>query len=341
MTQYGLTAFGSAIGEAVAVADVAAEYTDDVARILEYGYRNIHRCPPQLGLTDVAFAAGRRALRAAELDSEEIDLVVLATTDIAEYLYWDAAAHVQHRLGAHRAEAVLIDQGCAGGTTCFDLVAGRLATHPEYRRALVIGANRTCDAYWNRMDTHSLLFSDGAAAAVAERGASWWRWQTTQTLSDGSRSEFFRLQEGGAAHPFAKDSVVSGEGPRVRDASDMMEHFDYDAERFAAFVDLMNDRVREVVQRACDRVGAKPADLARLVLLNDNSRTLTEQAARLDVPLERTNHEVAMEYGHFGAADHIFNLQHLHNSGGTVHGDLVALAGMGRGMHWSCTLLEA
>ncbi|MEU3528784.1 3-oxoacyl-[acyl-carrier-protein] synthase III C-terminal domain-containing protein [Streptomyces sp. NPDC038707] len=333
---YGLMSFGSALGEPAAVADIASEYTEDVERVREYGYRHIHRVPDGVGLTDLAVDAARAALEESGTEPAELDLVILAVTDISEYLYWDPAASLQHRLGAHRAEAVLVDQGCVGGISCFDLLAGRFATHPEYRRALVVGANRTCEAYWNRMDTHSLLFSDGAAATVAGRGHPRLRWRASEVLSDGRYADLFRLEQGGAADPFR-----GGEAPGpARDAWDLMEFFDYDAERFEAFVDLMDDRVREVVARACKRIGASVSDLARAVLLNDNIGTLTKVAGRLGVPLERTNADISLERGHFGAADHILNLQHHRASGDFRDGDLIALAGMGRGMHWGCTLLE-
>ncbi|MFD5438148.1 3-oxoacyl-ACP synthase III family protein [Kitasatospora sp. NPDC127067] len=333
---YGLMSFGSALGEPVAVADVASEYTKDVERVLAYGYRTVHRSPAGVGLTDLAVDAARAALDEAGTDPAELDLVVLAITDIPEYLYWDAAASLQDRLGARRAEAVLVGQGCVSGITCFDLLAGRFATHPEYQRALVVGANRTCEPYWNRMHTNSLLFSDGAGAAVAGRGHPELRWRASETISDGRCVDLFRMDQGGAADPFRGGRTP----PPARDAWGLMEFFDYDAERFQEFAGLMGERVHEVVARACKRIGASVPDLARVVLLNDNLGTLTKLADRLGVPVERTNLEISLERGHFGAADHLLDLHHHRASGHFGDGDLIALAGMGRGMHWSCTLLE-
>ncbi|WP_369230378.1 AMP-binding protein [Streptomyces sp. R21] len=128
---YGMMSFGSALGEPAAVAAIAPQYTEDVERVLEYGYRNIHRSPTEVGLTDLAEDAARAALEESGTEAAELDLLIVAITDIPEYLYWDPAASLQARLGAHRAEAVLVNQGCVGGITCFDLLApkGVAITH--------------------------------------------------------------------------------------------------------------------------------------------------------------------------------------------------------------------
>ena len=334
--EFGIAAFGSALGKRTAVADVVHDYTEDTARVLGQGYHAIHVAGQDVGLTDLAVDAAASALADAGVTADEVDLVVLAITDIPEHLYWDASAALAHRLRATRAEAVLVDQGCIGGITALDLVAGRLATHPDYETALVVGANRTCEQYWNRLETHSLLFSDGAAAALVRRDHGRLRWRVTETMTDGAHADHFRLDTGGASAPFGRGSAT----PRARDAWDVMEAFDFDADRFTAFVDEMNDRVRQVVERATARIGRSTADLARLVMLNDNARTLADVAGRLDIPMERTNAAFSLDHGHFGAADFLLGLGHLAASGVLADGDLVALAGMGRGMHWSAALLE-
>ncbi|GAA2658106.1 3-oxoacyl-ACP synthase III family protein [Streptomyces lunalinharesii] len=331
---YGLTAFGVATGEEVAVRDVVTEYTEDVERVLGYGYDRVHRALPEVSVTDLAVEAGARALENVPL--RDVDLVVLALTDLADYLYWDAAARVQRALGLSRAEAVLVDQGCIGGVTALDTVAGRFATHPDYDVALVIGANRTVEAYWNRLDTHSLLFSDGAVAAVAVRGAPALRWRASYAETDGRYADFFRMDVGGGRRPFAPGTGT----PAVRDAWDVVEQFDHDADRVAAYAEEIDERTARAVHRACRYAGCAEEDLARLVLLNDNARTLAAQAELVGVPLERTNARLAARHGHFGAADHLFCLAGMDAAGELAPGDLVALAANGRGMHWACAIVQ-
>lgn len=72
---YGLTAFGTALGEETAVKDVVADYTEDVERVLGYGYDFIHRAAPGTSVTDLAVEAGRRALTG--VNPRSVDLLVL------------------------------------------------------------------------------------------------------------------------------------------------------------------------------------------------------------------------------------------------------------------------
>jgi 3-oxoacyl-[acyl-carrier-protein] synthase-3 len=335
---FGIAGFGTALGAPSSVADTVAEYSEDIDRILGYGYRVVHRAAPDVQVTDLAHAAAKAALDEAGITAGEVDLVVLALTDLAEYLYWDAAAALQLRLGASNAEAVLISQACTATLAGLTLVAGRFAIQPDYRTALVIGANRCCEQYWNRMQTQSMVFSDGATAAVLRRDHGGLRWRAAHAITDGRFADFYRMDVGGAAEPFIAGQAT--EQPSARDAWDIMEFFDYDDEQFDGFARMIDARTREVVDQACQRAGVRRDDLSRVLLLHDNRRAVESMAAALGVPLERTNAEIGLSTGHLGAADQLYSLQRLQADGALAAGDLVALVGMGRGMHWACTLIE-
>jgi 3-oxoacyl-[acyl-carrier-protein] synthase-3 len=320
------------------VADAAHEYTADVDRVRGWEYRGFHRAKEGTGLTDLAVAAAGTALDRAGVAAAEVDLVVLAMSDIAEYLYWDAAAAVQGRLGADRAEALLLSQACGGGVAAFDLVAGKFATHPGYRTALVVGANRVCEPYWNRMEINTSVFSDGAAAAVMRRDHDSCRWLATEVISDGRYAGFMRMDVGGAAVPFG----TPGAGPaEVKSPFDRLdEFFEGDVRQMYKFVAMIRARNREVVEAACARAGVDLADLRRIVHFNDNVKQLTELARDLGVGLERTNVRPATEHAHVGCADQLLGLERHLADGDLARDDLVALSSTGSGMHWICTLLR-
>lgn len=335
---FGIVATGHALGVPVPVEEAAPGYVEDLRTVRGWGYRTFHRAEAGVGLTDLAVRAANEALAAAGTPAGEVDLVVLAMSDIAEHLYWDAAASVQARLEAHGAEAVLVNQACGGGVTAFDTVAGRFATHDDYDTALIIGANRVCEEYCNRMSANTCVNADGAAAALVRRGAGGCRWLTTETITDGRYADFYRLGAGGAGRPFTR---ALAEPVRVADSFDRLEEFfGGDIAAMFAFARSALGRNREVLERACVRAGVKPESITRVIHLNDNLKAFTDLAGELGMPIERTNAGLAMDHGHLGCADQIFGLDRLLASGELVSGDLVALTSMSSGMHWSCTLLR-
>ncbi|MGB3438345.1 MAG: 3-oxoacyl-[acyl-carrier-protein] synthase III C-terminal domain-containing protein [Actinophytocola sp.] len=334
-TQFGIVSLGHALGEPVDVAAAAADYTSDVDRVRRWGYQGFHRAPDGVGLTELAARAGTVALARAGCAPSEVDLVVLAMSDIAEYLYWDAAGATQARLGTHAAEAVLLTQACGGGVAAFDIVAGKFATHPGYHTALIIGANRVCEPYWNRMEINTSVYSDGAAAAVLRRDHPARRWLTTEIISDGRYADFMRMDVGAAARPFNGQADIAVKSPNLR----LEEFFAGDVRQMFEFVSTINTHNHEVVRRACARVDLTPDNLRRVIHFNDNVAALTNLAKDLGIPLDRTNVDLAVEHGHVGCADQLLSLEHHLDSGELDDGDVVALTSTASGMHWLCTLL--
>ena len=336
---FGIAGLGHALGEPVDVATVVADYTADTERVRSWGFRTFHRAAEGVGLTDLAAAAAQRALDAAGLVAADLDLVVLAVADLTEYLYWDAAAALQGRLAARAAEALLLSQACGGGVAAFDVVAGKFATHPEHDTALVVGANRVCEPYWNRMEINTSVFSDGAAAAVLRRDHPRLRWLVTEVATDGRYADFMRMDDGGAARPFgpATRGPVAVRSPSAR----MDEFFGGDLRKMFAFTAAVRAGTRDVVLRALERIGEPPAALSRLIHLHDNRPAFAELAKDLELPVERTNAELGLDHGHLGPADQLFALERHLAAGELAAADLVALTSTASGTHWMCTLLRA
>lgn len=335
---FGIAGFGEVLGERREVAAEAATYTGDAERVAGWGYRAFHQAPAGIGLTDLAAEAGAAALAEAGAGAGEVDLLVLAMSDIAEHLYWDPAGATQAKLAAHRAETVLLTQACGGGVAAFDVVAGKFATHPGYRTALIIGANRVCEPYWNRMEINTSIFSDGAAAALVRRDHGECRWLATEIISDGRYADFMRMDAGGTAAPFAPGLDRQ---PRVSSPTRRLEEFFAgDVLRMFEFVSTIRARNHEVVRRACARVGLIPDELRRLIHFNDNVPALTELAKDLGLSLDRTNVDIAVELGHVGCADQLLALRRHLADDEVAAGDVVALTSTASGMHWLCTLLR-
>ncbi|MFC4147951.1 3-oxoacyl-ACP synthase III family protein [Micromonospora mangrovi] len=340
---YGIVAIGESLGEPVKITDsVIDEYTTQHETVRSWGYRQFHCADESMQLTDLAVRACEEALKAAALDAAEVDLVVLAIADFAEYLCWDAAAAVQGRIGAVNAEAILVNQACCAGVMAFDTVAGRFATHENYQNALIVSSNRICDTYQNRMETSTSVLSDGAVAALVRRGHERGRWLATETITDGRYANFFRMDVGGTAQPFGTSGTDGTEDlqKQANPLGRVAEILGNDARRMLEFFRKFGGNMRAAVDRVCARTGIAPEQITRFIHLNDNQQAMSDIAKALNVPLERFNGDLALDLGHFGSADQMLALHRLMQAGELKEGDVVALTTLGGGMHWAVTLLR-
>src|SRR5579859_4287983 len=148
---------------------------DDMSKIVDTsdewisqrtGIRARHIAAKGEKTSDLALAAARRALDAAGLDSQAIDLIVLATTT-ADRTFPATAVRVQRALGLTHGAAFDVQAVCAGFVYAL-AVADNFLKVGQAKRALVIGAetfSRLLD--WEDRGT-CVLFGDGAGAVVLE-----------------------------------------------------------------------------------------------------------------------------------------------------------------------------
>jgi 3-oxoacyl-[acyl-carrier-protein] synthase III len=114
--------------------------------------------------SDLAIAASRRALDAAGVSADEVDLIVVATTT-PDDTFPATATKVQAGLGITRGAAFDVQAVCAGFVYAL-AVADNFIKAGQSNTALVIGAEtftRLLD--WNDRST-CVLFGDGAGAVV-------------------------------------------------------------------------------------------------------------------------------------------------------------------------------
>jgi 3-oxoacyl-[acyl-carrier-protein] synthase-3 len=116
--------------------------------------------------SDLAAVAGHRALAAAGLSAEDVDLLIVATCT-PDTVIPSTAAHVQKKMGAKNAAVFDLNAGCSGFIYSL-AVATSMIQSGAYRAALVIGCERvTWFLNWSLRDT-AVLFGDGAGAVVVE-----------------------------------------------------------------------------------------------------------------------------------------------------------------------------
>src|SRR5260370_32718801 len=128
-----------------------------------------HIAEPSQGSSDLALQASRRALDAAGVGAESIDLIVLATST-PDYIFPSTACLLQAKLGVKGCAAFDIQAVCSGFVYAL-ATADSFIRSGQYQRALVIAADALAGSLdWNDRGT-CVLFRDGAGAVVVAAAA--------------------------------------------------------------------------------------------------------------------------------------------------------------------------
>lgn len=115
--------------------------------------------------SELATVAAQRALAAAGVKGEEIDLIILATAS-PDTLIPNIASTVQANIGAS-CGAFDINAACSGFLYGLGLASSQIKSG-QSKKVLVIGAERLSFYLdWSRRET-AVLFGDGAGAVVVE-----------------------------------------------------------------------------------------------------------------------------------------------------------------------------
>jgi len=123
-----------------------------------------HIADEKQGSSDLALEASRRALDAAGVAADDLDLIVVATST-PDYIFPSAACLLQAKLGVKGSAAFDVQAVCSGLVYAL-ATADTFIRSKQYKKALVVGAevfSRILD--WNDRGT-CVLFGDGAGAVV-------------------------------------------------------------------------------------------------------------------------------------------------------------------------------
>ncbi len=131
------------------------------------GIRQRHIAADHEKTSDLALEASRRAIEAAAITADDLDLIVVATTT-SDMVFPSTACILQSKLGKRNCAAFDVQAVCSGFIYGLS-TADQFMRSGNYRHALVVGAeiySRILD--WEDRAT-CVLFGDGAGAVVIRR----------------------------------------------------------------------------------------------------------------------------------------------------------------------------
>ena len=271
----------------------------------------------------MAIEAAHEALRVADADPREIDLIIVGTTT-PDHIFPATACEVQNALGATRAGAFDLSAGCSGFV--YALVMGHQAiASGEHTLVLVIGSDTlTRVVNWQDRST-CVLFGDGAGAVLLRASDGPSGVLATLLGSDGSGGDALIIPAGGSAMPATAETVERCLHTIQMDGQEVF--------RFATRI------IAQATEQVTKRAGLKMADVALIVPHQANLRIIDTAAKRLKLPLDRFAVNL-QEYGNTSAASVPIALCEAISAGRISPGKNIVLVGFGAGLTWAAVVLK-
>lgn len=281
------------------------------------GIRARHFAAEGQSSSDLALVASKRALEAAGVEPEQIDLVVLATST-PDYVFPSTATLLQNKLGIANGSAAFDMQAVCTGFVYALATADKFIRSGSHRRALVVGTevfSRILD--WGDRGT-CVLFGDGAGAVVleaAERPGV----LASVLHADGRYSDILSVPGNVCAGEIVGSPFLKMDGQAV----------------FKFAVRVLGD----VALETADQAGMLIDDIDWVIPHQANIRIIQATARRLSLPMEKFIVTVDA-HGNTSAASIPLALDVALRDGRIKPGHKVLLEGVGGGFTWGAVLLQ-
>ncbi len=274
--------------------------------------------------SDLACAAGERAIAAAGIDRNEIDLIIVATMT-PDMPFPSTACLVQSKLNLPQVCAFDVQAACSGFVYTLG-IANSMLLSGNFNKALVIGAEKTSPILDFEDRTTCVLFGDGAGAVVLSREeVAGVGILGTISGADGSDPTLLQQVAGGSATPASVQTIEA------------RQHFlrMNGKEIFKQAVRVMGKACADILeQKGLD------TDAVDLVIPHQaNMRIIDSLAKRMRVPMEKFHNNLD-RYGNTSAASVGIALDEAYRAGRIQSGDLILLVAFGAGLTWASALIK-
>ena len=347
-TSAGIEGVGVYIPESRHTAEYMAERTDIPKGILETKFGLMSKAVPGPDDHTVAMGvnASRTALERANVDPQEIDLVIWAGEVYAERPMQTYGIKLQNEVGASKAWAFDVNQRC--GTFMLGMSLGKslMTTDQRVNRVLIASGYRNCDLinYANTRSRFMFSLAASGAAIILARDFPKNRVLETAVITDGRFSEDVYVPGGGTVLPMTfpgGDKIPSTAYEilekklnylDVPDPAGMKERLDK--------LSMLN--FLKVVDESLQLSGYTREDIDYLGLLHMKNSAFHYVAEELgvDVHKQTTYYDEFVNIGHCGQNDGIISLEMGLKHGKIKDGDIVVLASAGIGYAWNATTLR-
>jgi 3-oxoacyl-[acyl-carrier-protein] synthase-3 len=280
---------------------------------------------PDVTTSDLGYEATLKALEAASLTAQDIDLIIFATIT-PDTCCPSAANWLQAKLDASQAVTFDVTAACSG--FIFGLnVAEQYLKNKTFKRVLVVAAEvMTRTLNWKDRAT-CILWGDGAGAALLTLGDDGPEILSSHLHTDGTNGQDLLLPGGGSkTTPISHESVDRG------------LHYLNMIEANMSFRVAVRHFI-EAINEAIEFNHVAVEDVNWFIPHQANIRMFQNIARSLKVPFERF-YMTLQKYGNISSASCAITLDEAVRDGSIKPDDLVCMPVFGGGLTWGSALIR-
>lgn len=262
--------------------------------------------PDDIDTSDMAYEAAKKAMDHAEVNPEDIDMILVATVT-PDRPFPSVACMLQARLGCVNAAAMDVSAACAG--FMYGLATAKQFIENEAcKHILVVGVEKLSKITdWNDRNT-AVLFGDGAGAVVMG------------PVSEGRGILAFDLgADGTGGQHLYQDQYIVMNGREV----------------FKFAVRQMGESSVKVLEKA----GLTKNDVDLLIPHQANIRIMEAARQRLELPEEKMS-KMIHKYGNTSSASIPMVIADEVKAGKINDDDIIVLVGFGGGLTWGAIAIK-
>ncbi|MFA6118834.1 MAG: beta-ketoacyl-ACP synthase III [Parachlamydiales bacterium] len=275
--------------------------------------------------SDMGYYAAQNAIDDANVSVDDIDFILVATLT-PDYIFPSTACLIQNRLKAINAAALDIQAACSGYVYALCL-AKALVESKTYKNILIIASEKLSSIVNYKDRTTSVLFGDGAAAAVVSLKGKGLEIESTYLGADGSASNLLILPAGGSKLPASFDTVKDQKHFLQMEGKEVFKH----AVR----------RMQQAIEKCLSNANLTDQEIAWIIPHQANERIIEAIGKRFShLPQERIFREVVQKFGNTSASSVGIVLDILKKRNVLKNKDRILLTVFGAGFTWGSAILR-
>ncbi|MBN1223361.1 MAG: ketoacyl-ACP synthase III [Candidatus Aminicenantes bacterium] len=267
--------------------------------------------------SDLAVAAGKKALKDAKLKVRDIDLILTATST-PDTVFPSTACWIQKGLGADHIPAFDLSAGCTGFIYGM-VVAESLIMNRTNKRILLIGVETlTRVTNWKDRGT-CVLFGDAAGAVVLEESRDESGMLSSYWKADGNLGDLLSQPGGGSRVPASHESVDEDLHYLQMKGNEVFKH--------------AVKRMGEAATEALKKANVEKEDVDYLIPHQANIRIINATGDRLKLPREKVFVNIH-KYGNVSVATIPIGLHELYAAKKLKKDSIIVMVAFGAGFTW-------